>query len=194
MSRPLALVRFIVIRSADRGPAGFTNVHFGYVSVGEQSAAKVNERASERRFICEVREEPQLCGGTLSFVIRGGDRLSAVVRFGSNMSYVRGKPAAGWLPRTPGRSPRTIGGCINVRRSRRRKGKGERKESNNNNLDNGAMSVDRREGKAKEMREGGRTATRGSMEEKGRDRKAIVTARMCVPWSGTRCTDEPIMS
>lgn len=61
-------------------------------SVGEQSAATVNERASGPCFICEVREEPQLCGGTLSFVIRGGDRLSAVVGFGSNMSYpVRGQ-------------------------------------------------------------------------------------------------------
>lgn len=82
------VVHFIVIRSIDRDPAGFTNVHFGYVSVGERFAAMVNERASEPRFICEVREEPQLYGGTLSFVIRGGDRLSAVVRFGSNMSYV----------------------------------------------------------------------------------------------------------
>lgn len=54
-------------------------------------------------------------------------------------------------------------------------------ESNNNNLDNEAMYVDRREGKGEEMREGGRTATRGSMEEKGRDRRAIVLARMCLP-------------
>ncbi|EZA53073.1 hypothetical protein X777_07251 [Ooceraea biroi] len=55
------------------------------VPVGEQSASK----GREARFICEACEEPQLCGGTLSSVIRGGDRLSAVVRFGSNMSYVR---------------------------------------------------------------------------------------------------------
>ncbi|EGI70620.1 hypothetical protein G5I_00667 [Acromyrmex echinatior] len=64
-------------------------IHFGRAICGN------GERASEWPcFICEVREELQLCGGTLSFVIRGGDRLSAVVRFGSNMSYVRGEPAA----------------------------------------------------------------------------------------------------
>lgn len=40
------VVRFVT-RSIDRDPAGFTNVHFGYVSVGERSAATGNERASE---------------------------------------------------------------------------------------------------------------------------------------------------
>jgi len=44
----------------------------------------------ETRFICKVCEEPQLYRGSLSFVIRGSDRLSAIVRFGSNMSYVAG--------------------------------------------------------------------------------------------------------
>lgn len=77
------------------------------------------------RFLRQVREESQLCGGTLSFVIHGGDRLSAVVRFGSNMSYARRASwrATGRLPRTSRGRPRTIGGCINVKRSRRRKEK-----------------------------------------------------------------------
>jgi len=95
------------------------------------------ERASEWScFICKIREELQLCGGTLSFVIRGGDRLSAVVRFGSNMSYVRGEPAApvDYPELLVGR----LGGCINVRRSRRRKRKRNTKKSNNN-FDNEAM-------------------------------------------------------
>ncbi|KYN43622.1 hypothetical protein ALC56_01884 [Trachymyrmex septentrionalis] len=88
-------------------------IHFGRVICGN------GERASEWPcFICEVREELQLCGGTLSFVIRGGDRLSAVVRFGSNMSYVRGEPA------DPTDYPELL-------------------KKSNNNLDNEAMPVDR---------------------------------------------------
>lgn len=127
-------------------------LHFGCVSVGERSAATVNERAA--RFICEVREEPQLYGGTLSFVIRGGDRLSAVVRFGSNMSYVQ-RPT-GCPEFLVGRLGRSVAALTSGDRvvAKKKKGAGGHKESNNN-LDNEAMSVDRR-------RERGRKCAKGA--------------------------------
>lgn len=166
-----------------RRDCAFTNVHFGYVS-DEQSTATVNERANDRALSAKYAEEPQLCGGTLSFVIRGGDRLSAVVRFGSNMSYVRGKPAAGWLPRTSSRrSPWTIGGCINVRRSRRCKRKKKEQKKSNNNLDNEAMPVDRRRRRGRKCAKGAERQL-GDRWKKKENGTAIVTARMCLPRPG----------
>lgn len=137
-------------------------------------------------FICKVREESQLCGGTLSFVIHGGDRLSAVVRFGSNMSYVRRASwrATGRLPRTSRGRSRTIGGCINVKRSRRRKQKNKAIIT----LDNEAMSVwieGGGRGGGVTARKGRRVTgwTVGDRWKKKKEKKKCdrVTARTCLP-------------
>lgn len=103
-------------------------------------------------FICEVREELQLCGGTLSFVIRGGDRLSAVVRFGSNMSYVRGKPVApaDYPELLVGRLGRSVAALTSDDRV-----VAKEKKRSNNNLDNEAMPMDR-------QRERGRKCAKGA--------------------------------
>lgn len=89
--------------------------------------------------------------------------------------------ATGRLPRTSRGRPRTIGGCINVKRSRRRK------EKNKVII----ISTTRRclcESKGARGRIGAkghksnRVDCRGSMEEKERERNAIgVTARTCLP-------------
>lgn len=126
-------------------------------------------------FICKIREESQLCGGTLSFVIRAGDRLSAVVRFGSNMSYVRRASwrATGRLPRISRGRPRTIGGCINVKRSRRRKEKNKAII-----ISTTRQCLYESKGREKGYRAKGQKSNwvdcRGSMEEKERERNAIV--------------------
>ncbi|KYN06521.1 hypothetical protein ALC62_02600 [Cyphomyrmex costatus] len=166
----------------------------------ERAICGNGERASEWPcFICKVREEPQLCGGTLSFVIRGGDRLSAVVRFGSNMSYVRGKPAAPadypeLLVGRPVRSVAALTSNDRVVSQKKEKRKTKKKKKSNNNLDNETTPVDRRRNRGRKCAKGAERQLGGDRWKKKKETESDRNDENMSPLARARCTDEPIMS